>query len=69
MSQAQSAEDGALGIIRGCADPDVVGGDFFGPTGWTGFPVKLPPEGALRDPDNLRVNWEGCEAAVGPFSI
>ena len=27
----------------------------------------LPPEDLLLDPANLRVNWEGCEAAVGEF--
>ena len=69
MAQAQSAEDGALGILRACADPDAKAGDFFGPEGWTGLAVKLPPEDLLRDPENVRVNWEGCEAAVGAFSV
>lgn len=67
MAKAQSAEDGALGIIRACADPGVAGGDFFGPKGWSGFPEKLPPEDLLKDPENIRINWEGCEAAVGEF--
>ncbi|MFT4978802.1 MAG: hypothetical protein ACI8S6_004712, partial [Myxococcota bacterium] len=40
-----------------------------GPTGWTGFPEELPYEAPLRDPENLRINWEGCEAAVGAFDI
>lgn len=69
MSQAQSAEDGATGIIRACMDPEAVSGDFFGPTGWTGFPERLPPEPLLLDAENIRVNWEGCEAAVGAFSL
>jgi NAD(P)-dependent dehydrogenase (short-subunit alcohol dehydrogenase family) len=69
MSNAQSAEDGALGIIRACADPEAQSGDFYGPEGWTGFPEKLPPEELLVDPQNIKVNWEGCEAAVGPFSL
>ena len=69
MSNAQSAEDGALGILRACADPEAQPGDFFGPQGWTGFPGRLPPEDLLKDPANLRVNWEGCEAAVGAFDI
>ncbi len=67
MSNAQSAEDGALGIIRACADRDAKSGNFYGPTGWTGFPILLPPEDLLLDPANLQVNWEGCEAAVGEF--
>lgn len=69
MKNAQSAEDGALGIIRCCADPEAKSGDFFGPRGWTGPAVKLEPEALLFDADNVRINWEGCEAAVGTFEI
>lgn len=69
MSQAQTAEDGALGIIRACADPSAEAGDFYGPQGFTGFPDKLPPEDLLTDPTNIRINWEGCEAAVGAFEL
>lgn len=69
MDNAQSAEDGALGIIRGCADPSVKSGDFFGPERWTGFPDQLKPEPLLLDSDNIRINWEGCEAAVGKFTF
>ncbi len=67
MEQAQSEEDGALGIIRACADKEAQSGHFYGPQGWTGFPELLPPEDLLRDPENIRINWEGCEAAVGQF--
>ncbi|MCP4809947.1 MAG: SDR family NAD(P)-dependent oxidoreductase [Proteobacteria bacterium] len=69
MENAQTAEDGALGILRACADPAARSGEFFGPAGWAGFPESLPPEPLLTDPANLRVNWEGCEAAVGAFSF
>lgn len=69
MKQAQTAEDGALGIIRGCADPAASSGDFYGPKQWTGFPEALPPEDLLSSPENLRTNWDGCEAAVGAFVI
>ena len=69
MTQAQSPEDGALGILRACADPTAVSGEFFGPEGWTGFPERLTPEDYLSDAENLRVNWEGCEAAVGVFDV
>ena len=69
MENAQSAEDGALGIIRCCADPKAASGDFYGPERWTGFPQKLPPEPLLLDPENIRLNWEGCEAAVGKFAF
>lgn len=69
MANAQSAEDGALGILRGCADPEARGGDFFGPEGWTGFPQRLTPEPLLLDPHNRQVHWAGCEAAVGAFPL
>ena len=69
MENAQSAEDGATGIIRACMDPAAESGHFYGPKEWTGFPELLPPEDLLTDPNNIRINWEGCEAAVGPFKI
>ena len=71
MNMAQSAEDGATGIIRATMDPEAKAGDFFGPSGqgWNGFPEQLTPEDLLLDESNLRVNWEGCEKAVGPFEM
>lgn len=69
MQNAQSPEDGATGIIRCCADPDAKTGDFYGPERWVGFPGKLEPEDSLSDSENIRVNWEGCEAAVGEFEF
>lgn len=70
MNQAQSAEDGATGIIRASMDPRAKSGDFYGPTaGWTGFPDLLPPEDHLTDLANIQVFWEGCEKAVGAFVI
>ena len=70
MKQAQTAEDGATGIIRAAMDPAAESGHFYGPTaGWKGFPDILPPEELLYDESNLRINWEGCEQAVGAFPI
>lgn len=69
MQNAQSAEDGALGFIRCCADPSVASGDFYGLEQWVGFPGKLEPEADLSDPEKIRINWRGCEAAVGEFSV
>ncbi len=70
MGNAQTAEDGATGIIRAAMDPAANSGDFFGPTaGWKGFPDLLPPEDYLYSEENIRVNWEGCENAVGKFEI
>ncbi len=67
MGNAQTAEDGALGIIRACMDKDAESGHFYGPKEWAGFPELLPPEDVLLDPQNIQINWEGCEAAVGEF--
>ncbi len=67
MENAQTAEDGALGIIRACMDKNAKSGDFYGPKLWSGFPELLPPEDELLDPHNIQINWEGCEAAVGEF--
>ncbi|MEL6823869.1 MAG: SDR family NAD(P)-dependent oxidoreductase [Calditrichota bacterium] len=70
MQQAQSAEDGATGIIRAAMDPEAKSGDFYGPTaGWKGFPDLLTPEESLYDAENVRINWEGCEKAVGEFNV
>lgn len=70
MKQAQSPEDGATGIIRACADPKAESGNFYGPTaGWSGFPDLLEPEDYLSDEPNRKTNWDGCEAAVGPFAV
>lgn len=69
MQNAQSAEDGALGIIRACADKGAASGNFYGPQQWAGFPGLLPPEEHLSDPHNIEVNWAGCEAAVGAFAV
>lgn len=71
MGMAQTAEDGATGIIRASMDKSAKSGDFFGPSGdgWRGFPGLLTPEELLYDPSNIQINWEGCEKAVGEFSL
>ncbi|MGB6035154.1 MAG: SDR family NAD(P)-dependent oxidoreductase [Cryomorphaceae bacterium] len=70
MNQAQSAEDGAAGIIRAAMDPEAKSGNFYGPSsGWSGFPDVLTPEELLYDPENIRTFWEGCEKAVGTFEF
>lgn len=71
MNMAQSAEDGATGIIRAAMDPKAKSGDFYGPSGrgWGGFPEQLTPEDLLFDETNVKINWEGCEKAVGAFEI
>jgi len=59
MNQAQSAEDGATGIIRAAMDPEAKSGNFYGPTaGWKGFPDLLTPEEELYSESNIKINWE-----------
>ncbi len=70
MQQAQSAEDGATGIIRAAMDPQSNSGDFYGPTaGWNGFPDMLTPEEFLYSDQTIDTNWNGCEKAVGAFKF
>ncbi len=70
MNQAQSAEDGATGIIRATMDSEAKSGNFYGPaSGWKGFPDLLTPEELLLDDSNIQINWEGCEKAVGSFTL
>ncbi|MEM9935693.1 MAG: SDR family NAD(P)-dependent oxidoreductase [Bacteroidota bacterium] len=70
MQRAQTAEDGATGIIRAAMDPAAKSGDFYGPTaGWKGFPDKLEPEDYLYSDSTIQINWEGCEKAVGEFTV
>ena len=70
MTNAQTAEDGALGIIRAAMDPEAKSGDFFGPTeGWKGYPDKLVPEEYLYSAETIATNWKGCEEAVGKFDV
>lgn len=65
LSNAQSAEDGATGILRGCMDINAKSGDFYGPQEWSGFPGELAPESELICQSNIDIFWEGCESAVG----
>lgn len=69
MGNAQSAEDSATGIIRTAMDPNAKSGEFFEPELWAGFPDSRPPEEDLISEHNLKVAWQGCEEAVGTFSL
>jgi NAD(P)-dependent dehydrogenase (short-subunit alcohol dehydrogenase family) len=70
MNQAQSAEDGATGIIRAALDPEAKPGNFYGPTaGWTGYPELIIPEDLLTEKSNINVYWDGCEKAIGKFEF
>jgi NAD(P)-dependent dehydrogenase (short-subunit alcohol dehydrogenase family) len=69
MNQAQSAEDGATGIIRAAVDKEAKAGNFYGPELWSGYPDLITPEDLLLDKENATVFWEGCENAVGRFTF
>jgi NAD(P)-dependent dehydrogenase (short-subunit alcohol dehydrogenase family) len=70
MNQAQSAEDGATGIIRAAMDPEAKPGNFYGPVaGWTGYPDLIEPEDILTDKSNIITYWDGCEKAIGKFEF
>jgi len=70
MNRAQTAEDGATGIIRATMDKKSKAGDFYGPAeGWKGYPELLTPEDYLYSESTIQINWEGCEKAVGAFDV
>ncbi|SOD74224.1 NAD(P)-dependent dehydrogenase (short-subunit alcohol dehydrogenase family) [Jatrophihabitans sp. GAS493] len=56
---SQSVAKGALPMLRAVTDPDVVGGDFYGPrfvvAGW---PVRERPSRRARNADDARRLWE-----------
>jgi len=60
----QSAAMGALPSIRAAVDPDVVGGQYFGPDGkkeQKGYPVVVPSNEASHNEADARKLWEVSE--------
>lgn len=58
---AQSAEMGAMPTLRACVDPDVKGGEYFGPGGFLegkGPPIRVGMTPSARDPESARRLWE-----------
>jgi len=64
---AQSAEDGAMGILQCCCGPNVGSGELWGPKGFTGLPVNIPMEPLCTDPESKKTLWEKSCEAVGDF--
>ncbi|CAN5489206.1 SDR family NAD(P)-dependent oxidoreductase [soil metagenome] len=65
---AQSAEQGALPTLYAATDPDVRGGDYYGPDGFMearGKPTKVGVTPAGRDPEVGRRLWEVSEELTG----
>jgi NAD(P)-dependent dehydrogenase (short-subunit alcohol dehydrogenase family) len=65
---AQSAADGALPTLRAAVDPEVSGGDYFGPGGFmetAGPPVKVRTNAAARDEEVAARLWSESERLTG----
>jgi NAD(P)-dependent dehydrogenase (short-subunit alcohol dehydrogenase family) len=65
---AQSAAMGALPTLRAATDPDVVGDDYFGPSGFgevKGHPVKVGRSSRASDDDAAGRLWELSESLTG----
>jgi len=69
MRWAQSAEDGAMGILT-CAAAKVEPGDFiYEPAGIGGKPVRKPLERVCTDAAAKKLLWEASEKAVGAWDL
>jgi hypothetical protein len=61
---AQSAEMGALPTLRAATDPDVRGGQYYGPGGFgeqRGYPKLVQSSAQSHDDDIQRRLWEVSE--------
>jgi len=61
---SQSAAMGALPMIRAAVDPDVQGGEYFGPGGFMeqrGYPVLVPPSDASHNIASAQQLWQVSE--------
>lgn len=69
---AQSKEHGAWSLVRALVDPDVEGGEFWGPRGGTrGIPRRQTAAKITRDADVAARLWSFAETATGvrwPFA-
>jgi NAD(P)-dependent dehydrogenase (short-subunit alcohol dehydrogenase family) len=65
---AQSDAQGALPALYAATMPDVTGGEYFGPDGFSGargYPTRAHTTKAARDPDLARRLWEVSEELTG----
>ncbi len=68
MPFTQSAEAGALPQIRAAVDPDVKGGEYYGPDGYRemkGFPVLVQSNKASHNREDANKLWEISEELTG----
>lgn len=65
---SQKSKMGALPEIRAAVDPDVKGGEYYGPGGFMelkGFPVKVKSNGRSHNKEDARRLWEVSEKLTG----
>lgn len=63
-----TAAEGALPTLRAAVDPDVRGGDLYGPGGWHGVkgrPERVPAAAAAQDAAAGALLWDRCEQLTG----
>jgi NAD(P)-dependent dehydrogenase (short-subunit alcohol dehydrogenase family) len=69
---SQSAAMGALPSLRAAVDPDVQGGQYFGPDGFMevkGYPLVVQPSDAAYNEADARKLWDVSEQLTGvPFA-
>jgi NAD(P)-dependent dehydrogenase (short-subunit alcohol dehydrogenase family) len=66
--RAQSAAQGALPGIRAAVDPDVIGGQYYGPDGpreQRGDPVLVESNRASHDEADAKILWQVSEELTG----
>ncbi len=64
----QSAAMGALPTLRAATDPEVVGGEYYGPSGpgeFRGLPVRVTSNRGSRDPEVASRLWTVSEELTG----
>jgi len=63
----QSAEDGAMGLLKGMMDApeNIEAGVLYGPKSVTGYAVALPPKPHETDPKAKDMLWKMSEDAIG----
>jgi len=65
---AQSAAMGAMPTLRAAVDPDVKGGEYFGPSGFmeiAGPPKLVSCSAAAKDPESARMLWDKSVELTG----
>jgi len=66
MLMAQTQAQGSLPQIRAAVDPDVQGGQYYGPhNGMTGYPVVVKSNGASHNKKDAKRLWEVSEQITG----